>query len=160
MKIINLQFFFILIFKEIQRSVLNGNLEEAIELTYQLFPGILERNKNLLFALKVRQFIEMINNATNTDSMDEANENENIDQENHNLLNANNTSISKSLTDISDSLVLNINNNIDNKMSGAKACTKSLQKNGFTNNSDKNFEALKSTENLNIPNEEAMGRLF
>ena len=36
-------------------------MAEAIELTYQLFPGILERNVNLLFALKVRQFIEMIN---------------------------------------------------------------------------------------------------
>jgi hypothetical protein len=44
--------------------VLNGFLGEAIELTYQLFPGILERNSNLLFALKVRQFIEMINTAT------------------------------------------------------------------------------------------------
>ena len=45
---------------EIQKQVLNGQLSEAIELTYQLFPGILERNPNLLFALKVRQFIEMI----------------------------------------------------------------------------------------------------
>lgn len=47
---------------EIQKQVLNGQLGEAIELTYQLFPGILERNPNLLFALKVRQFIEMIYN--------------------------------------------------------------------------------------------------
>lgn len=54
--------------QRIQKSVLNGKIEESIELTYQLFPGILERNPNLLFALKVRQFIEMINNATSSES--------------------------------------------------------------------------------------------
>jgi hypothetical protein len=54
--------------QRIQKSVLNGRLGEAIELTYQLFPGILENNSNLLFALKVREFIEMINSAANSDS--------------------------------------------------------------------------------------------
>jgi hypothetical protein len=34
-------------------------------LTHQLFPGILEKNSNLLFALKVREFIEMIKVANN-----------------------------------------------------------------------------------------------
>ena len=34
---------------------------EAIKLTHDLFPGILEKNPTLLFALKIRQFIEMIN---------------------------------------------------------------------------------------------------
>ncbi|CAF0758366.1 unnamed protein product [Brachionus calyciflorus] len=60
--------------QRIQKSVLNGSIDESIELTYQLFPGILERNPNLLFALKVRQFIEMINNATcsNKSNEDEA----------------------------------------------------------------------------------------
>ena len=43
--------------------VLDGNLEEAIDSTYKLFPGILERNTNLLFALKIREFIEMISKA-------------------------------------------------------------------------------------------------
>lgn len=43
--------------------MLAGNLREAIENTYQLFPGILERNTNLLFALKIREFIEMISSA-------------------------------------------------------------------------------------------------
>ena len=52
---------------EIQKLVLNGNLGEAIDLTYQLFPGILERNSNLLFALKVRQFIEMINSSNSNE---------------------------------------------------------------------------------------------
>jgi hypothetical protein len=47
----------------IQKALLNGQIAEAIQLTYKLFPGILENNSNLLFALKVRQFIEMINNA-------------------------------------------------------------------------------------------------
>lgn len=53
--------------QRIQKLVLNGSLGEAIDLTYQLFPGILERNSNLLFALKVRQFIEMINNSNNNE---------------------------------------------------------------------------------------------
>lgn len=34
---------------------------EAIETTQQLYPSLLERNPNLLFTLKVRQFIEMVN---------------------------------------------------------------------------------------------------
>ena len=58
---------------EIQGLVLNGQLGEAIELTLKLFPGVLEQNPNILFALKIREFIEMISNAnkasnTTTDS--------------------------------------------------------------------------------------------
>lgn len=34
---------------------------EAIELTSKLYPGLLEYNQNLLFMLKCRQFIEMVN---------------------------------------------------------------------------------------------------
>ena len=34
---------------------------EAIELTQQLYPGLLERDPNLLFMLKCRQFVEMVN---------------------------------------------------------------------------------------------------
>ena len=33
---------------------------EAIEATYDLYPGILETNPNLLFMLKCRQFVEMV----------------------------------------------------------------------------------------------------
>jgi hypothetical protein len=44
----------------VQKLVLNGQIGEAIDLTLQLFPGILERNANLMFTLKVRQFIEMV----------------------------------------------------------------------------------------------------
>lgn len=34
---------------------------EAIETTGRLYPGLLERNQNLLFLLKCRQFVEMVN---------------------------------------------------------------------------------------------------
>lgn len=34
---------------------------EAIELTSRLYPGLLERDSNLMFALKCRQFVEMVN---------------------------------------------------------------------------------------------------
>ena len=44
----------------IQRLVLAGRLGEAIELTDQLYPRLLERNANLLFMLKCRQFIEIV----------------------------------------------------------------------------------------------------
>lgn len=38
-------------------------MSQAIENTLRAYPGLLENNKNLLFALKCRQFIEMINGA-------------------------------------------------------------------------------------------------
>ena len=41
--------------------VLDGRMGEAIEKTQQLYPGLLDQNKNLLFMLKCRQFIEMVN---------------------------------------------------------------------------------------------------
>lgn len=34
---------------------------EAIDLTSRLYPGLLERDPNLMFALKCRQFVEMVN---------------------------------------------------------------------------------------------------
>ncbi|CAF3007529.1 unnamed protein product [Rotaria socialis] len=44
----------------IQNLILEGHTMDAIEKTKELFPTLLN-NKNLLFVLKVRQFIEMIN---------------------------------------------------------------------------------------------------
>lgn len=44
----------------IQHLILEGHTTDAIEKTKELFPTLLN-NKNLLFTLKVRQFIEMIN---------------------------------------------------------------------------------------------------
>lgn len=41
--------------------VLAGRMGEAIELTSRLYPGLLERDPNLMFALKCRQFVEMVN---------------------------------------------------------------------------------------------------
>ncbi|XP_061110372.1 ran-binding protein 9-like isoform X2 [Conger conger] len=47
--------------QKIQKLVLSGRMGEAIETTQQLYPSLLERNRDLLFMLKVRQFIEMVN---------------------------------------------------------------------------------------------------
>lgn len=47
--------------QRIQKLVLAGRMGEAIETTQNLYPGLLERNPNLLFMLKCRQFIEMVN---------------------------------------------------------------------------------------------------
>lgn len=47
----------------IQQSVLNGKISEAIRLTNRLCPNLLQSNPNLLFALKCRQFVELISGA-------------------------------------------------------------------------------------------------
>jgi len=47
--------------QKIQMLVLAGRMGEAIELTQRLYPGLLEKQQNLLFLLRVRQFIEMVN---------------------------------------------------------------------------------------------------
>ncbi|XP_074864394.1 ran-binding protein 10 isoform X2 [Carettochelys insculpta] len=47
--------------QRIQKLVLAGRVGEAIEATQQLYPGLLEHNPNLLFTLKCRQFVEMVN---------------------------------------------------------------------------------------------------
>lgn len=44
----------------IQHLILEGRTTDAIEKTQELFPTLLN-DKNLLFVLKVRQFIEMVN---------------------------------------------------------------------------------------------------
>lgn len=40
---------------------MSGKMGQAIEHTLGSYPGLLENNKNLLFMLKCRQFIEMVN---------------------------------------------------------------------------------------------------
>ncbi|EEB15664.1 Ran-binding protein, putative [Pediculus humanus corporis] len=47
--------------QRILKLVLAGRMGEAIETTFRLYPGLLEHNQNLLFQLKCRQFVEMIN---------------------------------------------------------------------------------------------------
>uniref|UniRef100_A0A646QHE9 Ran-binding protein n=1 Tax=Hemiscolopendra marginata TaxID=943146 RepID=A0A646QHE9_9MYRI len=47
--------------QRIQKLVLAGRMGEAIDTTQKLYPGLLERNFNLLFMLKCRQFVEMVN---------------------------------------------------------------------------------------------------
>lgn len=48
---------------EIIKLILTGKMSQAIEHTLHSYPGLLENNKNLWFALKCRQFIEMVNGA-------------------------------------------------------------------------------------------------
>lgn len=45
----------------ILKLVLAGRMGEAIEMTSRLYPCLLEHNQNLLFLLKCRQFVEMVN---------------------------------------------------------------------------------------------------
>ncbi|XP_076060828.1 ran-binding protein M isoform X2 [Oratosquilla oratoria] len=47
--------------QKIQKLVLAGRMGEGIETVQRLYPGLLENDQNLLFMLKVRQFIEMVN---------------------------------------------------------------------------------------------------
>lgn len=49
----------------IQQLVLSGKISETIRATNHLCPGLLQNNPNLLFALKCRQFIELISGADN-----------------------------------------------------------------------------------------------
>lgn len=47
--------------QKILKLILAGRMSEAIDLTWRLYPGLLESRPNLLFLLKCRQFIEMVN---------------------------------------------------------------------------------------------------
>ncbi|XP_023325609.1 ran-binding protein 9, partial [Eurytemora carolleeae] len=49
--------------QHIQKLVLDGRIGEAISTTQQLYPGLLRNNQDLLFRLKIRQFIEIISGA-------------------------------------------------------------------------------------------------
>ena len=46
---------------EVQSLVLDGRLGEAITTTQQFYPDLLENNLELLFVLRCRQFIEIVN---------------------------------------------------------------------------------------------------
>ncbi|XP_017791143.1 PREDICTED: ran-binding protein 9 [Habropoda laboriosa] len=61
--------------QKILKLVLAGRMGEAIELTSRLYPGVLERDPNLLFALKCRQFVEMVNGSDS-----EISQNSNVNQ--------------------------------------------------------------------------------
>ena len=49
------------LFLEIIKLVQMGRIGQAIEQTTRSYPGLLESNQNLLFMLKCRQFVEMVN---------------------------------------------------------------------------------------------------
>lgn len=46
---------------EILKLVQMGRIGQAIEQTQRAYPGLLESNQNLMFMLKCRQFVEMVN---------------------------------------------------------------------------------------------------
>lgn len=48
-------------FSEILKLVQMGRIGQAIEQTTRAYPGLLESNQNLMFMLKCRQFVEMVN---------------------------------------------------------------------------------------------------
>lgn len=52
--------FLLLLLLEIMKLILAGRISDAINNVQQWYPGLLDRNKNLLFLLKCRQFIEMV----------------------------------------------------------------------------------------------------
>lgn len=62
------------IFVEILKLVSTGRMGEAIEMTNKLYPGLLDSNRNLLFKLKCRQFVEMVN-GTDCDVVPNSHEN-------------------------------------------------------------------------------------
>ncbi|UYV62173.1 RANBP10 [Cordylochernes scorpioides] len=47
--------------QRIQKLVLEGRIGEALDMTKKLYPGLLDQNPNLLFMLKCRQFVEIVN---------------------------------------------------------------------------------------------------
>ncbi|XP_061384247.1 ran-binding protein 9 isoform X1 [Danaus plexippus] len=47
--------------QRISKLVLSGRIGEAVELSRRLYPGLLERDPELVFLLKCRQFVEMVN---------------------------------------------------------------------------------------------------
>ncbi|XP_059610165.1 ran-binding proteins 9/10 homolog isoform X1 [Phlebotomus argentipes] len=47
--------------QKILKLIMSGRMGHAIEQTMRSYPGLLENNQNLLFMLKCRQFIEMVN---------------------------------------------------------------------------------------------------
>lgn len=44
-----------------------GRMGQAIEQTARSYPGLLESNHNLMFMLKCRQFVEMVNGSDEAD---------------------------------------------------------------------------------------------
>ncbi|XP_037295065.1 ran-binding protein 9 isoform X2 [Manduca sexta] len=59
--------------QRVSKLVLAGRIGEAIELTRRLYPALLERDAELLFLLKCRQFVEMVNGSDSEVCGDKAN---------------------------------------------------------------------------------------
>ncbi|XP_067931611.1 ran-binding protein 9-like [Watersipora subatra] len=54
--------------QRVQKLILSGQVSDAIALTQELYPGLLDSKPQLLFMLKCRQFVEMVN-GTDTESI-------------------------------------------------------------------------------------------
>uniref|UniRef100_A0ABD2WAN5 Ran-binding protein 9 n=1 Tax=Trichogramma kaykai TaxID=54128 RepID=A0ABD2WAN5_9HYME len=55
--------------QRILKLILSGDMGKAIELTNELYPGLLQKNCDLMFALKCRQFVEMVNGTDSENSI-------------------------------------------------------------------------------------------
>lgn len=88
---------------KIQQLVLTGKIGEAIDLTNKYYPSVLKENPNLLFALKCRQFVEMIN------SFDRNGLQQNSSNDHNNCVsNGNSTKTIKDEQDIKDELSMEV----------------------------------------------------
>ena len=47
-----------------------GKMGQAIEQTARSYPGLLDSNQNLMFMLKCRQFVEMVNGSDEADELE------------------------------------------------------------------------------------------
>ncbi|XP_050352913.1 ran-binding protein 10 isoform X2 [Nymphalis io] len=62
--------------QRISKLVLSGRIGEAIEVARRLYPGLLERDHELLLLLKCRQFVEMVNGSDSESLCEEGGEGE------------------------------------------------------------------------------------
>ncbi|XP_074115292.1 ran-binding protein M isoform X2 [Cotesia typhae] len=116
----------------ILKLVLAGRMGEAIKLTTELYPTLLDRDPNLMFALKCRQFVEMVNGSdsevnqtignststTNTTTTTVNNSNTNTNTNINTNANTNNTySITNTNTNTNINININTNTSNDNQTS-------------------------------------------
>ncbi|XP_074115289.1 ran-binding protein M isoform X1 [Cotesia typhae] len=118
--------------QRILKLVLAGRMGEAIKLTTELYPTLLDRDPNLMFALKCRQFVEMVNGSdsevnqtignststTNTTTTTVNNSNTNTNTNINTNANTNNTySITNTNTNTNINININTNTSNDNQTS-------------------------------------------
>ncbi|XP_047536457.1 ran-binding protein 9 isoform X1 [Vanessa atalanta] len=65
--------------QRISKLVLSGRIGEAIEVARRLYPGLLERDHELLLLLKCRQFVEMVNGSDSESLCEDGGDGECVD---------------------------------------------------------------------------------